>query len=148
MVKNTTYLILFSMIFSLFWSACFGQNMKDHLWKNRILLIKTDNIKAKKYTTQFKELLNLDEQLKERKLIVYAIHGTHFSAVDYVTNTKESGSISGEAKGQLFQIDAHFELILIGLDGRIKLQQNEVISAKNLFAIIDAMPMRKYKQQD
>jgi hypothetical protein len=122
--------------------------MKDHLWKNRVLLIKTDDIKGKKYTTQLEELLNLEEQLKERKLIVYSINRTHFSALDYVTQMRESGIISTEEKNQLFHMNTHFEVILIGLDGYIKLQQNEVIGAKNLFAIIDAMPMRKYKKLD
>ena len=65
-----------------------------------------------------------------------------------MTNTRESGIISTEEKNQLFHMNTHFEVILIGLDGYIKLQQNEVISAKNLFAIIDAMPMRKYKKLD
>ena len=121
MVKNTVYFILFTSIFSLFWSACFGKNMKDNLWENRVLLIKTDDIKANKYSVQLEELLNLDEQLKERKHIVYAINGTYFSAIDYVTNMKESGSISGKEKEQPFQINTHFELVLIGSDGRIKL---------------------------
>ena len=33
--------------------------------------------------------------------------------------------------------------MLIGLDGGIKLEQIQILSAEKLFAIIDGMPMRK-----
>ncbi|MDP5094209.1 MAG: DUF4174 domain-containing protein, partial [Polaribacter sp.] len=36
-----------------------------------------------------------------------------------------------------------FKVMLIGLDGGIKLAQSTVLSKEKLFAIIDGMPMRK-----
>ena len=36
-----------------------------------------------------------------------------------------------------------FEIILIGLDGGIKLRQNELLSTRKLFELIDGMPMRQ-----
>ena len=33
-------------------------------------------------------------------------------------------------------------MVLIGLDGGVKLEKQEVLSMKELFSIIDAMPMR------
>ena len=38
-----------------------------------------------------------------------------------------------------------FKVVLIGLDGTIKYTKNSPISAKNLFTIIDGMPMRRSK---
>lgn len=43
----------------------------------------------------------------------------------------------------IFSAKNEFEVILIGLDGSIKLRQMEVLSKEDLIAIIDAMPMRK-----
>jgi len=39
--------------------------------------------------------------------------------------------------------DSGFEILLIGLDGGVKLRQDEVIDTETLFARIDAMPMRR-----
>ena len=36
-----------------------------------------------------------------------------------------------------------FRLILIGLDGGVKLNQRTIINRKTLFSIIDSMPMRR-----
>ena len=41
-----------------------------------------------------------------------------------------------------------FSIILIGLDGGIKLRQQELLTAKELFRIIDSMPMRKAEMRD
>ncbi|MEM9823617.1 MAG: DUF4174 domain-containing protein [Bacteroidota bacterium] len=41
------------------------------------------------------------------------------------------------------QSKAPFEVLLLGLDGGVKLQQPEVLSCTELFAIIDRMPMRR-----
>ncbi|WP_345165985.1 DUF4174 domain-containing protein [Algibacter aquimarinus] len=35
------------------------------------------------------------------------------------------------------------ELLLIGLDGGIKLRQSKMLYCKDLFSVIDVMPMRK-----
>jgi hypothetical protein len=35
------------------------------------------------------------------------------------------------------------EIVLIGLDGGVKLRQNEFLGCEDLFAIIDGMPMRR-----
>ena len=39
--------------------------------------------------------------------------------------------------------DSGFEVVLLGLDGGIKLQQGELLQLERLYAIIDAMPMRR-----
>jgi hypothetical protein len=36
-----------------------------------------------------------------------------------------------------------FQVLLIGLDGGVKMDQSEIISCKKLFGTIDSMPMRK-----
>ena len=41
-----------------------------------------------------------------------------------------------------------FKIILIGLDGTIKLEENQVIAPSNIFNKIDQMPMRKQELKD
>ena len=44
--------------------------------------------------------------------------------------------------------DVPFEISLIGLDGGIKLSQNEILTAEKLFGIIDQMPMRRIEVEN
>ena len=44
--------------------------------------------------------------------------------------------------------DSGFEILLIGLDGGVKLRQDEVIDTETLFARIDAMPMRRQELEN
>jgi hypothetical protein len=55
------------------------------------------------------------------------------------TNKKKSGRLYNEYK----KTDSGFEVILLGLDGGIKLQQNELLNLEKLYATIDVMPMRR-----
>ena len=45
-------------------------------------------------------------------------------------------------KGQILN-DKKFEVILFGLDGTIKLRQDQPVSTDKLFSLIDSMPMRQ-----
>ena len=48
-----------------------------------------------------------------------------------------------------FQVaDQAFSVVLIGKDGTQKLQQNEVLPIDKLFAVIDAMPMRRREARE
>ena len=40
-------------------------------------------------------------------------------------------------------IDKNFEVILVGLDGIIKLRQEQPVTTDKLFSLIDSMPMRQ-----
>ena len=55
----------------------------------------------------------------------------------------DSGKIQGKQIGKILNDKEDFEVILIGLDGGIKLQQTEVLKKEALFNIVDAMPMRR-----
>jgi len=39
--------------------------------------------------------------------------------------------------------DKNYEVILVGLDGRIKLRQDQPVTTDKLFSLIDSMPMRQ-----
>jgi hypothetical protein len=123
----------------------FGQHLENYQWKNRILIIKTTDELSEKYVNQLVEFQNYNEQLKERKFIVYHIHKDEFSATNYISNKNSSGKISEKVKNKLLDEMENFEVILIGLDGNIKLQKNEIITKEILFALIDSMSMRKYE---
>lgn len=121
-----------------------GQNLKNHKWEKRILIIKTTDIKSKKYQEQLKEFKNSSEELIDRKLIFYKVTGDDYELIDYKNNElNNSGKISRKITTTILNENENFEVILIGLDGGIKLQQTEILIKKDLFRIIDTMFMRR-----
>jgi len=58
-----------------------------------------------------------------------------------------SGQVSAVRKR--FQIEAgHFTAILVGKDGTVKHRTNTPVTPENLYALIDAMPMRRREMRE
>lgn len=117
-----------------------SQNFESYTWKNRLLLVLTSNIESISFTRQLKILETESKGLEERKLLVFKISPNSENSSqehnDYwITDSKIYHSYSSSAD--------KFKVILIGLDGQIKHEQKTVLTADNLFAIIDGMPMRR-----
>lgn len=132
-----------TVIFILFFinmNTIYSQNIKSHRWENRLLLILTDKTNSSIYKNQIKELKGHTKGLKERKLIVYQIKKD-----SYKTGLIENGvwQKSTDLYKTYKKSNTPFEILLIGLDGGIKLRQSELLKCKDLFSTIDVMPMRK-----
>lgn len=128
---------LFFILCIFFSTKVLSQDLNSHLWKDRVILIasKKNSTIANK---QWKELLKDQKQLKERKLIVYLIQE------DYIKSSKDNLSVKTHLPYKKFKPKkGDFEITLIGLDGGVKLQRQDFISASTIFTIIDGMPMRR-----
>lgn len=121
-----------------------GQELNDLKWKNRILIVKTLKSNSEKFKNQLREFENSNEDFKERKLVLIAITKNVYSFVDFRTNHSGiSGKVSEVISKNILDESNDFEIILIGLDGRIKLRQSQFLLDEDLLRIIDAMPMRR-----
>jgi len=133
-MKNLFFIFLI-MILSKF-SALHAQNLSQHLWKNRVILIVSeDNTAFERQILAFKAN---EKGMNERSLIVYHLKSYEYEQVMPKGNVQKSTNLFEKYK----QANVSFELILIGLDGGIKLRQRDFLSCEKLFAIIDSMPMR------
>lgn len=116
-----------------------AQSLDPHRWENRLLLLLTDDTDAMPYRTQLAALRQVPEELAERQLVIYHLtpeaYATGLPAVEWQTQA----SLYNRYRSK----DAPFAVILIGLDGSVKLRRESVLSMKELFATIDAMPMRQ-----
>ena len=134
----TLILICFSMM------NCLGQNLEQHQWKNRVLVIKTSDLNSTLYLDQLEAFHTSKDGFIERKLIVYSITKNRYTLIDYNKGKlNATGKVSKKQFQSLFKEKENFEILLIGLDGRVKLRQYELLSTKDLFRIIDNMPMRR-----
>ncbi|MFT6202543.1 MAG: hypothetical protein ACI9V1_000466 [Spirosomataceae bacterium] len=101
----------------------FAQNLTDYKWKNRILLV-FGNEKNEELLEKQQAIFNAQKsELAERDLIVFM--------------NPESRSMKKLCD------ETGFEVILIGKDSGVKKRKTELMSTNELFAIIDAMPMRR-----
>jgi len=121
-----------------------GQNLEKHTWNNRILFVKTYDSTLDIYQEQIKEFENSPDELKVRKFVLYKIVKDDFEMVSFENpEFVESGKIAGKAIGTSLDERTNFQVILIGLDGGIKLRQSAILRKEELFDIVDAMPMRR-----
>ncbi|GMN09226.1 DUF4174 domain-containing protein [Croceitalea sp. MTPC9] len=137
-LQVTLLLISFLMI-----STLNAQNLEDYRWKNRILIIQTSNAADNQYKSQIEELVGLEQEFKERKLVIFKILEDKYTLKNYLEkkNTESWQSITKQFKEYL-EKHSKFQILLIGLDGGTKLRQKTVLKSSELFNIIDAMPMR------
>lgn len=113
-------------------------------WKNRILLLFSSNQGG--MLQQQAEIFDTKRTgMKERDLVLFYIKRT----IVEVPDGKKYEEKTAEQLRKQFQVaDDTFAVILIGKDGTQKLKQGELLSADKLFAIIDAMPMRKREMRE
>ena len=116
-----------------------SQNIASHQWEHRVLLILTDNKDDVTIQNQIKELQTQKSGLAGRKLIIYQVKKQQYKNGLKPGDWKKSTKLYKTYKSN----NAAFEVILIGLDGGIKLRQNHLLSCEELFKTIDVMPMRK-----
>jgi len=133
-MKNLFFVFLI-MIFSKF-SDLHAQNLSQHLWKNRVILILSeDNAAFQRQMLAFKAN---EKGMNERSLVVYHLKPDEYQQIIPQSDVQKSANLFEKYK----QANVSFEVILIGLDGGIKLRQKDFLSCEKLFATIDSMPMR------
>lgn len=135
-------ILLFIVLFTM--HTAHSQDLSLHQWKDRIIILLTDDVIDKTYQKQIYELQKNESGLQERNFVVYHVKPEHLKKGLYSTDWKKESYLFDKHK----KTNSEFEFVLIGLDGSIKLQQSEFITCEKLFSIIDAMPMRKSEMRD
>jgi len=121
-----------------------AQDLQKHQWQHRILIVHTTDADSEKFVDQLQAFNGQEKGLIERKLILYKIIGNQLELLDFKNSRPlDSGTISENFIYKYLQNTNDFKIILLGLDGGIKLQQESILSIDTLFNTIDAMPMRQ-----
>lgn len=120
-----------------------AQDLSKHKWENRLILILTDDENNSAFQSQIAEFRKDLTGLKERKLIIYQVMPGEYKTGLDGENKKKSGRLYNDYR----KTDAGFEVVLLGLDGGVKLQQNELLPLEKLYATIDVMPMRRREME-
>jgi hypothetical protein len=134
------------LIISFFqFSKMTAQSLDWYKWKNRIVLIITNNENSKMYQDQLELLKTSKAGLQERKVMVcrampsqFTFGYGNFTWIHY-PNIYD--------KYHDYKSAVNFEVLLIGLDGEVKLRQTEMLDIEKLFSTIDVMPMRRAEME-
>lgn len=120
-------------------SNSFSQEFKKHQWKNRLVVVVTNDVKSKEYIDQINIFKKELSALEDRKIIVYTIlpkkHTSGLLNKEWISSTKVYNRLNKKKES--------FKFFLIGLDGGIKLNQSSVLTKDKLFTLIDGMLMRR-----
>jgi hypothetical protein len=117
-----------------------AQDLSSHQWNDRLVLIQAKDETNQALKNQISELKKHTEGLEDRRIVVYQlIPGKYKRGLGDDAKWEVSDGISKKLK----QSDTEFEIVLIGLDGGIKLRRNELLTCEELFRTIDQMPMRR-----
>ena len=104
-----------------------------YIWNNRIILL---NINTYEYEKIKQDFIKKECQIINRKLKIFIKKKNSF--VDIKDSDKK------------FFLDSKFKfkVILIGIDGEIKYQSNDLEGFTKYFSIIDNMPIRQTEKQN
>lgn len=116
-----------------------AQHLSSHQWKDRLVIIQSENATNPLFKKQIEEFKKDPEGLEERKIAVYlSVAGNYKMGLEEREDWKKAGKDLEKLKNST----SEFEVILMGLDGGVKLRKNELLTRESLFRTIDQMPMR------
>lgn len=127
----------------------YGQELENFKWKNRILIVKTLDSDSEIFNDQLTEFRDSNDEFEERKLVLLTMNQNDFELINFTrVESGNSGQVSDSISDNILNQSNDFEVILIGLDGGIKLRRSTILLKKDLFSIIDAMPMRRNEMRN
>lgn len=143
-IKTSMKKVFLLLLHCLFVFHLSGQNLEKHKWENRILIIKTMDETNPMYKDQFRIFKNSSADFKERKLVLYQVVGNRYKQTSWQDSEQNGLWKDLEAARD---IPSDFEIVLIGLDGGVKLKQTTLLDEEKLYQLIDGMPMRRAEQR-
>jgi len=134
------YILLLPFI--LVGTIIYGQDIDQYKWQNRLLLVLSENNSTENVKEQLSEYHICKEELIERRIILYQVLPDKYRLIK--TSGNEEDWLSSNTLYNLFKTSAsNIEVILIGLDGGVKLRKKSKLGCGELSAVIDQMPMRR-----
>lgn len=111
-----------------------------HIWNKRVLIVSASSPTNIGYKRQ-NQILEKDKKgMKERDLVIYRLYDDHWLDP---SNSVLSQSQAEEIYREYTIQRGTFSVLLIGKDGGIKMRKDDIVSTKEIFQLIDSMPMRQ-----
>ena len=121
-----------------------GNPVKKHLWKQRVLIVTASSPTNVGFKRQNQLLEKGKKGMKERDLVIYRLYEDHWlDPSNDLLDNEEAEAIYAD-----YGIESGtFSVTLIGKDGTVKLRSEDIVSTREVFQLIDSMPMRQHEMQ-
>ena len=122
-------------------------DLSQFQWKNRLLFLFAPNHSHPLFDGLQKSIANQQAEVADRDLVIFEILESGTSRMD----TRDLDPQVAQSLRDKFDVSpGRFALILVGKDGGVKLKRQEQTQLEDIFALIDAMPMRmqEMRQKD
>lgn len=134
--------ILVASLIALSSSQVFAMDsLKDFAWKNRVVLV-FGGAANKTLLQQIEILKRQKAKLDDRDMVVIRVSEGEARAVYGNAPVLEPAALRRDADIKT----SGFQVVLVGMDGGIKLRSEKVVSDVEMFDLIDRMPMRRAKR--
>lgn len=117
----------------------------DFRWENRILIVIAESESDSLYNVQLSQFEGRNDGFDDRDLIIFHIFRDGTSRLD------EQPLKQSSADGILNKYGSDrsgFKILLIGKDGGVKLENESPVAVKDIFGLIDSMPMRQREMRE
>mgnify|MGYP001827552889 FL=1 len=114
--------------------------LQQYRWRNRVLVVSAPNADDSQTREQLAELASTSEEFADRDMILVTLLDNADSMAD---GCKLTSAEVAAARTDLGIRPGSFVLKLIGKDGSVKMTASTAASMKEIYALIDSMPMRQ-----
>ncbi|NIS78966.1 MAG: DUF4174 domain-containing protein [Anaerolineales bacterium] len=119
-------------------------DLATYTWKNRLLLVFATG-EEETYQNFMEKLQGQEDQITDRDLIILSIFESGESRLgDSPIDQHSAASLRNRFSIQPGQ----FIVVLVGKDGGEKLRRNSEVELKEIFSLIDSMPMRQREMRE
>ena len=119
-------------------------DFSEFQWKNRLLLLFAPDSNHPLFKSIHAEIMAQRAEVEDRDLVV-------FEVLERGPSRMNSSQLDTETVDEIrkrFAVPRNqFTLILVGKDGGTKLKRNDQTDLKDIFGLIDSMPMRQNEIQ-
>jgi hypothetical protein len=141
--------IALTLLIGFFSGAALGKDavfvdLKAYQWKNRLLLLFASSEEDQAYLTLKKEIDHQAMEVRDRELLVFYVLEKGESRLGQERLRPDQALF---LRRRLSVAPGRFTAILIGKDGGEKMRKESFLDLKEIFAIIDAMPMRQQEMK-
>ena len=114
-------------------------DLSQFQWKNRLLFLFAPNHNHPLFDGLQKSIATQQAEVADRDLVIFEILESGTSRMD----TSDLDPQVAQSLRDKFDVSpGRFALVLVGKDGSVKLNRHEQTRLEDIFALIDAMPMR------
>ncbi len=117
-----------------------AQDLAGYRWQNRLVLILAEDSSNPLFQEQVQVFQDEEEGLQDLRIVVFqALPQRYTRGTQQLPNWISGDQLYESYKSQ----DSSFEVLLLGLDGGIKLRRHRVVTVDELYELINTMPMRR-----